>query len=235
MVGKEGDIVFTTLIFIVGTLLLVANFMISSGGKDCKSDKLDKLNKGVLMAGTILTTASVAFGSCHIWCECKDNLGMGIYSWGTFVLGAFMVVIGSMVLKEGASCDKVKMWGSIIIGLGGLMLLLTGSYLAYGFWRKSKAKQLDADLVAKVREQEKAQKAAQEDHAKRRKETGERAAQLAREQAEQQYDAGHGSQTSHPAHSQNTNVSWFASEPVSPSSNASYSSPITEVKSQLFG
>lgn len=221
MAGKEGDIVFVTLLFIVGALLSTASIMISSQSK-CDSSKLRKLNQGVLMAGTILATASVATGFCHAMCDCgSDSFGMDLYSGSSFILGVFMIVMGAMMLKEGSGCETVKVWCYVIIGLGAIMTVLPSSYFAYGLYVKSKSQVLASQLLAKTQREKAEAEAAAEAAETSRQYRRSQAAKDAASRAEAEFDA------SESAGDSSSSVSGAPSLALQPTmSSASLTSPL---------
>lgn len=186
---KSGDVIFTVLMFIAGVFLFVASWMIDSQN-ECRSSKMDKLNRAVMVAGTVLATVSASIGMCHAQCTCTGQASdMTMYSSAAFLLGAFMIVMGSMMLVEGKQCEKVKLWCSIIIGVGAVMLVVPITYFAYGLYNKQKSASTAAALLRKKEEEEAAEQEATAHRARRRKEVSDKAAQAAAEAAAKEFDA----------------------------------------------
>ena len=132
------DCWFSIFIFIIGIVLLSANFQIDKHISNCHNSSLKNTNKAVLILSLISILISLSYMVCqyklhNVRGSLVGNYGPNVYLGVVLLIGITLIVLGSKLVKgsKNDNCNEALKSANTVLGLGILMTIVTSLYFGY--------------------------------------------------------------------------------------------------------
>lgn len=132
---KLSMMTFMVVTLVIGLVITVFAFKISTATKNCNDEKVNSAVKGLIAIGVILISVPATFIACGCSAASLSNKMVGTMFVTFFTaLGIVLITLSSII--HNSNCGVIKSDTSILISCGSIMTGLGVLYLLYKMYTK---------------------------------------------------------------------------------------------------